>query len=61
MVAKINVGLTARSNMIVMRVAKEVTRMKIGLTGREIGREIELKGTAKGSETGKETGRAVSC
>ena len=47
--------------MNVMRVVKEVTRMKIGLTGQEIGREIELEGTEKGLETGKETNQAISC
>ena len=65
LVAKSHVSMTARSNMIVMRVTKEVTRMKIGLTGLEIGREIELEGTVKGPvkgpETGKETGQAVKC
>ena len=61
LVAKSHGSMTAWSNMNVMRVAKEVTRMKIGLTGQEIGREIELEGTEKGLETGKETNQAISC
>ncbi len=61
LVAKSHVSMTARSNMNVMRVAKKLTRMKIGLTGLEIGRGIELEGTVKGPETGKETGQAVKC